>query len=457
MSQQTTPSRDLAEWSASLTWDRIPVGVRASLPLRLLDTVGLILVGTQTEAVRVAHQFVASNQGHPQSSVCGYPHRVSASSAALVHGIAAHCRDFDDGFMDSVVHPGSVVIPTALALAEARDASDEAFATAIVAGYEIAQRVGAVAGRRLHARNLHPTGIIGPIAAAATASFLLGSTAEQTSWAMGLAASMSGGLRAFAVDGGWSKWLHVGWAAHGGIVAAQMAAHGFRGPEHVLEGGYDLYSALLHGDTVDRSGLITGLGMVWKGEEARFKYYPCAHVIQPYIDAFLSLADQYDLRPVNIIEIECVIAPWAAAVACEPREDKLTPVTELAAIGSLPYQLAVAAMDRHVGLSALEATMRERADIRELASRIVHRVDDELGHDFDGEIRVRMSDGACHVRKAVAGAVDSDKVRQKFIDNVGPILGSEEAIAAAAVCGAGGFTWRWAVALFSATGAEEGK
>ena len=66
---------------------------------------------------------------------------------------------------------------------------------------------------------------------------------------LGLAACMSGGLRAFAVDGGWSKWLHVGWAAHGGIVAAQMAAHGFRGPEHVLDGGYDLYSALLHGDT----------------------------------------------------------------------------------------------------------------------------------------------------------------------------------------------------------------
>ena len=143
MSKQSTPSRQLAEWCASLSWDQIPDDARSSLALRLLDTTGLIMVGAQTEAVGVALDFVGSNEGHAQSTVCGHPSRVSASSAALVHGVAAHCRDYDDTFMDSVVHPGSVVIPTALALAEAGDATDEAFATAIIAGYEIAARIGA--------------------------------------------------------------------------------------------------------------------------------------------------------------------------------------------------------------------------------------------------------------------------------------------------------------------------
>ena len=457
MSKQTTPSRHLAEWCASLTWDQIPAEVRDGLALRLLDTTGLIVVGAQTEAVGVALEFVGSNEEHARSTVCGYPGRVSASSAALVHGVAGHCRDYDDTFMDSVVHPGSVVIPVALALAEAVDATDEAFATAIIAGYEIAARIGAVAGRRLHARNLHPTGIVGPIAAAATAARLLDLTAQQTSWAMGLAASMSGGLRAFAVDGGWSKWLHVGWAAHGGIVAAQMAVRGFRGPEHVLDGGYDLYSALLHGETIDRSGLTAGLGRVWQGNEAHFKYYPCAHVIQPYIDSYLSIAAEFDVQWTDIAEIECTITPWAAAIVCEPRADKLCPDTELAAIGSLPYQIAVAAMDRKVGLSALDATMRERADVRALATRIVHRIDETLGQAFDGEICVRTTDGARHVRKAVAGAVDPEKVRRKFIDNVGPVLGTERATAAAtSVCEAGGLSWRWAVDLLTSFGRGEG-
>jgi len=457
MSNQTTLSRQLAEWCAALSWDQIPDDARNLLALRLLDTAGLIVVGTRTEAVGVALEFVGSNEGHAQSTICGYPSRVSASSAALVHGVAAHCRDYDDTFMESVVHPGSVVIPVALALAEAGDTTDEAFATAIIAGYEIAARIGAVAGRRLHARNLHPTGIVGPIAAAATAARLLDLTAEQTSWAMGLAASMSGGLRAFAVDGGWSKWLHAGWAAHGGMAAAQMAVRGFRGPEHVLDGGYDLYSALLHGETIDRSFLTAGLGSVWQGNEAQFKYYPCAHVIQPYIDAYLSIAGEFDLQSSDIAAIDCTIAPWAASIVCEPRADKLCPDTELAAIGSLPYQIAVAAMDRKVGLSALDVTIRERADIRELATRIVHRVDETLGQAFDGEICVRTADGARHVKKAVAGAVDPDKVKQKFIDNVGPVLGTDQAIAAAiSVCEDAGLSWRWAVELFLNAGRGDG-
>ena len=455
MSKQATPSRQLAEWSASLTWDQIPKEVRNRLALRLLDTVGLIVVGAQTEAVGVALEFAKSDVGRADSTVCGYSGRVSAPSAALVHGIAAHCRDFDDTFMESVVHPGSVVIPTALALAEAEDATDAMFAAAITAGYEIAARIGAVAGRKLPARNLHPTGIIGPIAAAATAARLLALTAEQTSWAMGLAASMSGGLRAFAIDGGWSKWFHAGWAAHGGIVAAQLAARGFRGPEYILDGGSDLYSALLHGENLDRSGLTVDLGGVWQGNGAAFKYYPCAHVIQPYIDAYLSIAEEFDLQAADIAQIDCTIAPWAAAIVCEPRADKLRPDTELAAIGSLPYQIAVAVTDRRVGLLALDTVMRERTDIRALAGRVFHITDKTLGQAFDGEICVRTLAGEFHKRKAIAGSVDSKKVQQKFVDNAGPILGCERAVAAlTAICAQAVPNWRSVVDLFSMVSPE---
>jgi len=450
MTEQATLSRQLAEWSASLTWDKIPEDVRSRLPLRLLDTAGLIVVGAQTEAVGVALEFVKSDVGRAESTVSGYSGRVSAPNAALIHGIAAHCRDFDDTLMESVVHPGSVVIPTALALAEAVDAPHDVFATAITIGYEIAARIGAVAGRRLHARNFHPTGVIGPIAAAATATRLLALTAEQTSWAMGLAASMSGGLRAFAIDGGWSKWFHAGWAAHGGIVAARMAAQGFRGPEYILEGEHDLYSAFLHGKTLDRSCLIADLGDVWQGNQSTFKYYPCAHVIQPYIDSYLSIAEEFSLQATDIAQIDCTIAPWAAAIVCEPRADKLCPDTDLAAIGSLPYQIAVAAVDRQVGLFALDMATRDRADIREFVERVFHITDNTMGQAFDGEICVRTVAGAIHVRKAIAGAVDEKKVWQKFYDNAVPILGSEQAIAAASsICDQDALNWRRVTDLLS--------
>ena len=68
---------------------------------------------------------------------------------------------------------------------------------------------------------------------------------------MGLAASMSGGLMAFQSDGAWSKWLHVGWAAQGGIVAADLAARGFVGPLAALDGTGNLFAAMLAGETLD--------------------------------------------------------------------------------------------------------------------------------------------------------------------------------------------------------------
>src|SRR6185312_242254 len=90
--------------------------------------------------------------------------------AALIHGSLAHARDFDDTFPDSVVHPGSTVIAAALAAGEARDTAFDELSSAIVAGYEIAARLGAAAGRKFHARGFHATSVIGPVAAAATAA-----------------------------------------------------------------------------------------------------------------------------------------------------------------------------------------------------------------------------------------------------------------------------------------------
>ena len=406
MSLGATIARELGEWCASLRWHDVPPNVRDSLPLRLLDTVGLIIGAARSPAGMAALDFARAQGGEARCSVACGTEKLPASMAALVHGIEAHCHDFDDTFQDSVVHPGSVVIPTALAVAEARRSPPEAFGLACIIGYEIAARVGAVAERRFHARSLHPSGIVGPIAAAATAGSLLGLSADQYVWAMGLAASMSGGLRAFAVDGGWSKWLHVGWAAHGGVIAAELAARGFRGPEHVFAGGHDLYSALLHGDVVDRSMMTNELGRTWLGALAVFKYYPCAHVIQPYISALLTLIAQHSLVPSNMEKIECTIAPWAAAIVCEPRAAKLRPKSQLEATGSLFYQLASAVCDKGVSLSSIAPGSWERTDVLRFAERIFHQKDSSLGRDFDGVLRIQRTNGDDLVATASAEPAD---------------------------------------------------
>ena len=424
-------ARQLAEWCAGVQGADIPNATAELLPLRLLDTTGLIFAGTATPAVAAARSLVETLGGAPQSTMSGSVDRVPAAAAALVHGVAAHCFDFDDTIEESVVHPGSVVVPTVVALAEAENTADTDFRAAIAVGYEVAARIGAVAGRRFHLREMHPTGVVGPIAAAAAAARVRGMPAERISWAMGLASSMAGGLRAYARDGGWSKWLHVGWAAHGGIIAAELAARGFRGPEYVLDGGSDLYSAILYGETLDRSPLLDGLGTIWRSAASQFKLYPCAHVIHPFIDAVLALMRQHGLQTSDVAEIECTIAPWAAAIVCEPNTAKLRFDTALEAIGSLPYQLAVAALDGHVGLDALEPATRARPDIAAVASRVKYRKDERLGRGFDGVVNIRVASGRSFAMPARLPGNDPAKVREKFVTLTEPALGTAVSQAAA--------------------------
>ncbi len=418
---------ELARWSAALEWRAVPEAERALVPLRVLDTAGLAAAGWNTDAVRAAVGFAQAEGGAGATSLLLGTTRLPASRAAFVHGVAAHCRDFDDTFTDSVVHPGSVVVSAALAAGEAAQATGEVVGAAIVAGYEMAARIGGVAGRRFHARGLHATGIVGPIAAAAAAARVRRLSAEATASAMGLAASMSGGLMAFQADGAWSKWLHTGWAAQGGIVAAELAARGFRGPLAALDGTGGLFAALLHGETLDLAALTHGLGTAWQGGGAAFKYYPCAHVIQPYIDAVLALRREHSLATDDIVEVRCAIAPWAVPIVCEPRAARLAPATELDAIASLPYMVAHALAEGAVTLAALAAETRARTDLHALAARIVHEPDAGLGRGFDARLTIRTRAGQTLTASADAAAIDAGRIAAKFVANAAPMMGMSRA------------------------------
>jgi 2-methylcitrate dehydratase PrpD len=416
-------SRQLAEFAASVRWQSIPESVQADVPLRVLDTVGLITLGSNTPAVQSATAFgtpYGVSSSSLKSTMIGSRAGMPASIAALVHGVAAHCRDFDDTFMDSIVHPGSVVVPVALAVAEAVNATPEDFGAAIIAGYEIAARIGGAAGKKFHQHFLHPTGQVGPLAAAAVAGRLMGLSAEEISSAMGLAASMSSGIMAFLVDGGWSKWLHAGWAAHGGIVAASMVKAGFKGPQFAIEGPRGLYGALLHGETIDIEGITRRLGAEWQGAQSKFKYYPCAHVIHPHIDATLHLMDEFNICADDVDRIEARLAPWAIPIVGEPREARLTFDTELQAIASLPYQVAVAVLDGEVTLAALAAEERSRKDIRAMAERIFTVADDSFA-DFDGTLTIFAKGARFSMEVATPGS-DTQRLSEKFASNVQPML-----------------------------------
>ena len=284
-----TPLETLAVWASSIGAGDIPAEQHRRARYRILDTLGLVAAAAELPAARSLAAWSVVNQGngaHVLINGCAVPRlpwRRWCTAAWPIRAISIN------SFSDTVVHPGSVVIAATLAAAELADASFDAITTSITVGYEIAARLGAVAGRGFHARGFHATGIVGPIAAASAAARLLALDATATADALGLATSMSSGLLAFLADGGWSKWLHTGWSAHGGIIAAELASHGFRGPHFSFDHPYGLYGAFLGNPTADLSVMTADLGKNWLGAAAAAKTFPCAHVIQPYIEAVLVL------------------------------------------------------------------------------------------------------------------------------------------------------------------------
>lgn len=386
----------LAEWIGALTPEQIPRDQHRLARMRLIDTFGLIAAAIDHDAGRSLRAWAGANPGSGATIVLdGTP--VPPAVAALVHGSLAHARDFDDTFAASIVHPGSTVIASVLAAGEMVDAPFETLCRAIAVGYEIAARLGAAAGRDFHARGFHATGIVGPIAAAAAAGAVRGLDASQLADAMGLATSMSSGLLAFLGDGGWSKWLHTGWSAHGGVTAAELAAAGFRGPRQGLDHRYGLYGAFLARPDAELSGLTDGLGRNWLGAQAAAKLYPCAHVIQPYIDGALALrSEKFAIENIaieTIAAVRCVMEPWAIPIVAEPRPIKIAPRNDLEAIASLPFMVAAAFIEGRVDLKTLSPASIGNPSIRALAERIACAADPALGSGFDGRMDVTVHHG----------------------------------------------------------------
>jgi 2-methylcitrate dehydratase PrpD len=413
-----TPLETLAEWASGVTCADVPAEQHKLVRARLLDTLGLIAVAADHPAGRSVMAWAAGNAGTGATLLPNGAHATPAV-AALVHGSLAHARDFDDTFPDTVVHPGSTVIAAALAAAQASDASFDDLSTAIVVGYEVAARLGAVAGRGFHARGFHATSVVGPIASAATAGRLRGLECAQMADALGLATSMSGGLLAFLADGGWSKWLHTGWAAHGGVIAAELASHGFHGPHHALDHRYGLYGAFLATPDVDLGAITAGLGQTWLGAGARPKRYPCAHVIEPYIDAALSWRAEGRVSGDTVQSVRCFLAPWALPIVAEPRAIKLAPKSDLDAIASLPFMVAAALCDGRVDLATLRDETRDRSDIQALAARVACEGDATLGSGFDGRIVAVTARGDRIDRNVALSAASEQRIVEKFLANTG--------------------------------------
>ena len=309
----------LARWLAGLRSEALPESARHAARLALLDTMGAALHGRQEFWAATALSWARQGYrppGNAEGLATVWGERepsLRPADAALVNGVAAHAFELDDFI--AKLHPGAVVIPAALALAERLGSRGEAIETAVIAGYEVMVRASlALDPNAARLRGWHLTGVCGPLGAAAAGAVLFGLDEEATAWALGLGATQGSGLFAFNADGAMSKRLHPGRAAHAGVMAAELAAMGFTGPASVLEtddGGFlDAFS-----DAAKPERLLDGLDNAWAVEHVYFKPYSCCGSLHSYVDAARELRERLGRLPAadetvraglpRVVDVQC--------------------------------------------------------------------------------------------------------------------------------------------------------
>jgi 2-methylcitrate dehydratase PrpD len=285
----TEPTRALAQWASALTLADIPAAVQAHARLCLLDGLACALYGSQLEWGRIAAEAAVEMAPGGVATLWGHQARAGAAAAALANGTALHGFEIDDVHVRAMLHPTAVVLPAVLALAETETMSGGALLTAVVAGYEVGIRTGICAAIPHGARGFHATGTVGCVAAAAGAANLLRLDPDHAANAIGIGATQAAGLYC-ARAGAMTKRFHAGHAAQAGVIAGLMARRGFTGSQDVLEAPFGGFMSTLTENT-DLSLLTEGLGETWETELIGFKIHAAcasAHTIIDGLDALMQ-------------------------------------------------------------------------------------------------------------------------------------------------------------------------
>lgn len=304
---------------------------------------------------------------------------------ALLMGALTHITETDDLHRASVTHPGCVVIPAALSLGERTGASGHKILSAILHGFEAMCRIGAAVGPT-HYKVWHNTATCGPYGSAMAAATLLDLDREQTVHALGNAGTQSSGFWQFMVTGAMSKHLHAGRACESGLLAAELATHGFTGAPQILEGDKGMFAGMCI-DPIPEA-ILAQPDDPWQLPLTSIKPWPSCRHTHPAVDCALELHGQLNGARIEKVGIDTY---QAALDVC----DRPEPEDEYQARFSLYHCVAIALQDGAVKLDSF--TEQARDQTRELRHVTTLQVVDPFASNYPSSwgsrVRVTTSEG----------------------------------------------------------------
>jgi 2-methylcitrate dehydratase PrpD len=419
---------ELARFSRELPGESVPEPVRRRAALLLLDQIGCQIAGVQLPWSQRIYQTIRPLSATGRATVVGHPDRLCPDAAAFLNSAFGHSNESDDTHLKSPTHPGAVIIPAAVALAEEQGVPGRQLLDAIIVGYEVMLRVSYAVSPHLITRGHHPPPAVGTFGAAATAARLLGLDQDQTVHALAIAGSHSAGLLEYTQTGGSVKRLHCAIPAQAGVRSALLAQQGVTGPPTVLEGKRGFTHVF--SPERDLGWLTRGLGSQWLLMETAIKSYSCCYLIHPALDAIGQLRAGHPFTAEDVIGIDVHTTSAAlvhhVGVITEPQDI-------LGAQFSMGFALSLLLHRGGCGFWDFFRADLTDPQLLDLSRRVrvVLDEDDRSGFRTGLRLRVSLRDGTvltgavAHARGEPEQPMSDDEIRDKFLGIAGPVLGPD--------------------------------
>jgi len=375
-------TQELAKYYSDLKFHQLQEEVVDRVKYFFLDFIGVACRGSQVDSSRSIYRFIREMKiGNRGGVIIGTKERAPYVYSALANGTSSHAIEMDDVNNEASLHPGVVVFPAALATSEMVEATGKKFIEAVVLGYEVMIRLGKALGpENSYKRGFHPTGTCGPFGSSVAASKILGLGEKGLLSALGIAGSQAAGSMEYLAQGAWTKRFHAGWAAHSGMIAAQLARKGFRGPTSIIEGRDGFLHAYSNG--ADASKVLEGIGSGFEILRTSVKPHACCRYMQPPIDGVLKIVRENDLQPDQIQRVRLGLLRAGAPLIAEPIENKYRPQSIVDAQFSMPFGAAVAVLYRKAGLGEFHLSKINSEEVNRMMRQVECVVDPDLDKTF---------------------------------------------------------------------------
>jgi len=379
-------TQTLVDFVIDLKYDHLPSEVIETAKLCLLDSLGCGLGGYRTELGRVIVEQVKETGGVRQASLLGDGTKIPCTQAAFANSAMINALDYDETF-ENIGHPGSTLIPAALAVGEHLKISGRKLIEAMVAAYEASIRIGrAIQPSPKRFKEVWFVGTWHTFGAVAAAGKLLGLDDRQMADAFGIA----GAISPLPSANGWGPrpqtWVKepTEWPAHAGVLAAQLAKRGFKGNRAILDGENGFWR-MAGSDRCDFPSMTDGLGRVYLFLDISFKPYPTCRWIHTTLDATKDLVESNRLTPDHIAQV--VVTSSSLHTMNEQLID-YEPATLIDAEFSTPYTVAMILMGIEPGHKWYDERTLRDSKVLSLAKRVRVQADDKADRIFFKEHKV---------------------------------------------------------------------